>query len=297
MNNLYILPFDHRVSFTKLIGAEAGNLSAKQIEQVKFLKNVIYSGFVLSLTMGLPNDEAAILVDEEFGQDIIKTAKENHHLVCQCVEKSGQKEFDFEHGEEFAKYIENNRPDIVKALVRYNPADDQALNARQLKKLSTLAAWCRAHNYKFMLEVLVPATANQLLAVGNSQETYDETMRPSLMQQMIIEMSDGGVVPDVWKVEGLTQTEHYQNLMNLITQSNPDSKLIILGRKAEVAVVKQWLKAGASVKGVIGFAVGRTVFEESLEKVVANDITAAQAAQEIAERFYEFYKYFISFKA
>ncbi len=296
MNNLYILPFDHRVSFAKIIKAEETNLSDKQIEQIKFLKSVIYGGFVQALSMGMPVDESAILVDEEFGQDIINSAKANHHLVCMCVEKSGQKEFEFEHSAEFGKYIENNKPDIVKALVRYNPVDDQTINFRQLKKLSTLSAWCHSHNYKFMLEVLVPATPNQLLAVGNSVMTFDETLRPSLMQQMIIEMTDGGVVPDIWKMEGLTQSEHYQSLINLITQANPESRLIILGRKAPDEVVKQWLQAGAAVKGVIGFAIGRTVFEESLEKVVANDITAAQAGQEISEKFYEFYKYFLSFK-
>lgn len=296
MNNLYILPFDHRVSFTELIGADVKNITPKQVEQVKFLKNVIYGGFVLALGMGIPNNEAAILVDEEFGQDIIKSAELSQHQVCLCVEKSGQKEFEFEHGEDFGKYIELNKPAIVKALVRYNPADDQAMNQRQLKKLASLTTWCHEHSYKLMLEVLVPATPNQLLAVGNSIDTYDETLRPSLMEQMIIEMTDAGVVPDIWKIEGLTQPEHYQVLANLVINANPTSSIIILGRKAPVEKVKAWLKAGAGVKGVIGFAVGRTVFEEALQKVVDNSMTAAQAAQEIAERFYEFYKYFLTFK-
>ena len=37
------------------------------------------------------------------------------------VEKSGQDEFDFDYGDDFAKHIGTFDPTFVKVLVRYNP--------------------------------------------------------------------------------------------------------------------------------------------------------------------------------
>jgi 5-dehydro-2-deoxygluconokinase len=40
------------------------------------------------------------------------------------AEKSGQDEFDFEYGEDFAEHIEKMQPTFCKVLVRYNPAGE-----------------------------------------------------------------------------------------------------------------------------------------------------------------------------
>ena len=52
------------------------------------------------------------------------------------AEKSGQKEFDFEYGEQFARQIEAINPKFCKVLVRYNPEGDTALNRRQAARLT-----------------------------------------------------------------------------------------------------------------------------------------------------------------
>ena len=52
------------------------------------------------------------------------------------------------------------------------------------------------------------------------------------------------------------------------------------------------LKVGAQVPGVIGFAVGRTIFLDALMKFRGNEITRDQAAEMIAERFVHFYRVF-----
>ena len=49
--------------------------------------------------------------------------------------------------------------------------------------------------------------------------------------------------------------------------------------------VREWLKVGANVKGVIGFAVGRTVFWEPLKAFRENRMTRDQAAEKIAETY------------
>ena len=51
-----------------------------------------------------------MLVDEQFGSDIPKRAKEEGLVLSMPVEKSGQDEFDFQYGEDFGKHIAELRP-------------------------------------------------------------------------------------------------------------------------------------------------------------------------------------------
>ena len=55
------------------------------------------------------------------------------------MEKSGQDEFDFDYGDNFAQHIEEFDPNLVKVLVRYNPEADAAMNKRQLQRLKKLS--------------------------------------------------------------------------------------------------------------------------------------------------------------
>ena len=121
---LYILPFDHRGSFqTKLFGW-SGTLAPEQTAQIAASKQVIYDGFGTALRMRVPREKAGILVDEQFGSAILESARAQEYTTACPAEKSGQAEFDFEYGEDFAKHIEAMRPTFCKVLVRYNPEGD-----------------------------------------------------------------------------------------------------------------------------------------------------------------------------
>ena len=59
-------------------------------------KKIIYDGFKEAVENGVNKEMAAILVDEQYGSEILDDAKSNGYVhACPC-EKSGQKEFDFE---------------------------------------------------------------------------------------------------------------------------------------------------------------------------------------------------------
>jgi len=70
---------------------------------------------------GVPKEKAGILVDEQFGAAILRDASAEGYSTACPAEKSGQDEFDFEYGEDFAKHIEAFHPSFCKVLVRYNP--------------------------------------------------------------------------------------------------------------------------------------------------------------------------------
>ena len=128
---LYILPFDHRGTFlAKMLGWK-GPPTAEQTAEIAAMKQVIYDGFRAALAGGVPRDKAGILVDEQFGADVLRDATAQGYTTALTVEKSGQDEFDFEYGDDFAAHIEAFRPTFGKVLVRYNPEGDAALNDRQ----------------------------------------------------------------------------------------------------------------------------------------------------------------------
>jgi myo-inositol catabolism protein IolC len=96
-------------------------LTSEQSKKITDAKRVIYDGFKAALAAGVPKEKAGILVDEQFGSDILRDAAKAGFAIAYTVEKSGQEEFDFEYGEDFAQLIEAFSPAFAKVLVRYNP--------------------------------------------------------------------------------------------------------------------------------------------------------------------------------
>src|SRR5258708_29717994 len=125
---LYILPFDHRGSFQVKMFGWKGALTAEQTAEIAAAKQVIYDGFKAAVQDGVREEKAGILVDEQFGSAILRDAAANRYTTACAVEKSGQDEFDFQDGEEFAEHIEAFRPNFWKPLGRYHPAGGPALN-------------------------------------------------------------------------------------------------------------------------------------------------------------------------
>lgn len=292
-HQLFLLPFDHRASFIHGLLHEEAEPTAAEIETVKKLKRLIYQGFLQAVTLGVPKTAAGILVDETFGAEILLQAREAGFATCLPVEKSGQDEFQLEYGDDFAAHIERFNPTFVKALIRYNPEGDAALNERQAARLKRVTEFCHSHGYKFLLEVLVPARPEQLEAVHGDKVEYDKKVRPQLTVRLIQELQDAGVDPDVWKLEGFSAEADYRSITQQIKSGDRNNVgLIILGRDADEAQVDHWLMAGRPVPGVTGFAVGRTIFKEPLEQFLAGELSADQVSATIAQRFLHYSQVF-----
>src|SRR5947208_16819843 len=93
--SLYILAFDHRGWFQKKMLGISGTPTPEQRTQISDAKRVIFEGFEQAIEEGAPRGSAGLLVDEEFGGDIARTAKSSGYIFAMPVEKSGQDEFDF----------------------------------------------------------------------------------------------------------------------------------------------------------------------------------------------------------
>lgn len=268
--NLFILPFDHRASFAKMFGFT--NLTSEEKKYIIFVKQLIYEAFKNAITQTVPKDQAAILVDEEYGDEILKDAKASGLTTLLTTEKSGQEIFNFDYGEKFAEHIEKYRPTFAKALIRYK------LNA-DWSNLKVLSDYCHSHEYKFLLEMVMG------LNVPNAQD----------LLPAIIDLREKGIEPDVWKLEGMEAKNDYESVVAKIKEgARRNVGLVILGRGENKEKVEQWIRAGRDVKGVIGFAVGRTMFSQSLINYKNGKIDKEKAIEEISNNFQHLYKLFIN---
>lgn len=287
---LYILPFDHRASFLKNLFGWAEPLSETQTAEVVAAKRIIYDGFLSALATGVEPSSAGILVDEEFGAAILRDAAARGVATAASAEKSGQDEFEFEYGDDFARHIEAVQPTFCKVLVRYNPDGDRAMNGRQVAQLQRLSDYLAAENRsRFLFELLVPPSRAQLDKLKGDRKAYDLEQRPELMVRAIRELQDGGVEPDVWKIEGLDRRTDCEAIVAAARAGGRGHvSCIVLGRGADDRKVRAWLTTAADVPGFIGFAVGRTTFWDPLVAWRGNTATRAQAVAEIAARYREF---------
>ncbi len=287
---LLILAFDHRGSFLKgLFGIKDRRPTEEETSTIADYKMVIYEGFKLALERGVPKSLGGILVDEQFGAKILIDAAKHGITFALPCEKSGQDEFDFEYGHDFGKHIDKFNPSFAKVLVRYNPDDNKDMNMRQLQRLKQLGDYLKGKNRAYLFELLVPASASQLQAVGGDKSRYDNELRPALMIRAIKEIQDAGVHPDIWKIEGVDRFSDSAALAKQ-AQTVGHAGVITLGRGESKDKVKEWLAVGAKVPGIIGFAVGRTIFWDALSGLKTGKHDRKKAVEMIAANYSEFVK-------
>jgi myo-inositol catabolism protein IolC len=282
---LFILAFDHRGSFLKMAGIR-GELTEEGAARVRDAKAVIFEGFRRAVQAGVPREAAGVLVDEQFGAEVARQARAEGYVLAMPVERSGQDEFDFEYGDAFGEHVEAFDPTFAKVLVRYNPAGDAALNRRQVERLRRLSDWLHTRGRKFLFELLVPPTPEQLRRVDGDEARYDREVRPDLMVRAIVELQEAGVEPDVWKIEGLDRREDCVRVSEQVRAGGRDRvACVVLGRGADEQAVVRWLEAAAGVVGYVGFAIGRTIWWDGVRAYLEGQASRDAAAEAIKTNY------------
>lgn len=287
--DLYILAFDHRGSFQKKMFGIPGEPTQEETDTIIDAKRLIFEGFVKALEEGAPKGAAGILVDEQFGANVAKEAKEKGLVLAMPVEKSGQNEFDFQNGDDFGKHIEEFDPAFNKVLVRYNPDGDQEMNKRQSERLKRLGDWLHDNDRKYLFELLVPAEDDQLASVDGDEGRFDRELRPGLMLRAIEEIQAAGIEPDIWKIEGLDKREDCETIAAATRKDGRDEVVcVVLGRGANDEAVDHWLRMGAGVPGYVGLAIGRSIWWDALKGYLDGSIERADAASQISANYRRF---------
>jgi myo-inositol catabolism protein IolC len=288
---LYILAFDHRGSFQKKMFGIEGDPTDEQTKTIADAKHLIFEGMEEAVRRGVEAEATGVLVDEQFGGDIPRDTKKSGLKLAMPVEKSGQNEFDFEYGADFGAHIEKFDPDFSKVLVRYNSDDpDEEMNQRQLGRLKELSDWLHEHDRKFLFELLVPATEDQLSSVDGDTDRYDTELRPELMRRAIEDIQNAGIEVDIWKIEGVDERSDAEMLAEQ-TRTGPGREgvvCVLLGRGASTDKVEHWLRQAAPVEGFIGFAIGRSIWWDALKAFLDQGEDREKAAHTVADNYLHF---------
>jgi myo-inositol catabolism protein IolC len=288
---LYILAFDHRGSFQKKFFGIEGEPDPEQTAMIADAKHLIFEGMLRAVGAEADASVTGVLVDEQFGSTVPQEAREKGLKLAMPAERSGQSMFDFQYGDDFGAHIERFDPDFTKVLVRYNPDGDAGANGEQLTKLKRLSDWLRAHERKFLFELLVPAEDRQLEAAGGDSDRYDAELRPELMRRAIAEIQNAGIEVDIWKIEGVDERSDCEMLVAQARSGGREGVVcVVLGRGADDAKVDHWLSVAAPVDGFVGFAIGRSIWWEPLKAYVDGKIDRATGAQKISENYLRFVK-------
>jgi myo-inositol catabolism protein IolC len=289
---LYILAFDHRGSFQKKMFGIEGEPTPEETKTITDAKRLVFEGMEKAVERGVDASAAGVLVDEQFGGDVPRLAREHGLTLAMPVEKSGQDTFDFQYGDAFGEHIETFDPQFSKVLVRYNPDGDAEANRTQLDKLKRLADWLHEHDRKFLFELLVPAEPAQLESVGGDTDRYDAELRPELMRQSIENIQNHGIEVDVWKIEGVDRQEDAQMLVDQTRrgEGREDVVSVLLGRGASDEKVDHWLQQAAPVEGMVGFAIGRSIWWDALRGFLDGTLDRETAAEQIADNYLRFIK-------
>ena len=191
---LYILPFDHRGSFqTRMFGWKR-SMTAEQTAEIAARQ----AGDLRRLQGGGRRRRA-----RGQGRHPRRRAVRRGHparcagesvLTTACpAEKSGQEEFDFEYGEDFAATSRRSTRPSARCWCATTPratVPERAAGGATEAPVR-LPARQRGRS-RFMFELLVPPEKAQLDTLDGDKKAYDLELRPRLMVEAIGELQDGG---------------------------------------------------------------------------------------------------------
>lgn len=281
MSELLILAVDQRPWLTKALYGHTGEASPDQRAAITRGKHMVLDGLLTAVSGG-NGDGAAILVDATLGPGVAERARAHGLTLSMPIERAGLDVYE-DDPDDVPAYLSHHRPDLPKVLVRYNPEGDPDANAAQRRRLAATANAVRDAGSRFLFELLVPPTPEQLGAVGGAV-AYAADVRPGLTTRAMEELSAAFPV-DVWKLEHLGAEEHYRAAAGIA--AGHGAECVVLGAGAPVDEVDGWL-ARAATAGFTGFAIGRSIWWDAMRDLLNGSMDHGTAAAAVAERYNRF---------
>jgi len=227
-------------------------------------------------------------VDELYGSGVIRSAKDQGVILAIPVEESGQSWFTLQWGDAWLDHVQRVAPDYAKVLVRDNPDLPVDKRRTQLHDLAQVSSGLREVNVPLLYELLVPATPTQLAAANESVDQFDRDVRPELVRQVIADNQAAGVEPRLWKVEGFETVDAARVVADQARADGRTADLIVLGRDAPAQRLDHWLSVAAQVDAFVGFAIGRSIWEDVVTEWFAGHVDGDTAVAQISEAYLGF---------
>ncbi|WBB76017.1 DUF2090 domain-containing protein [Micromonospora sp. WMMD1128] len=279
--SLLILAVDQRPWLTQALYGHTRTALPAERAAVTDGKHMVLDGLLAALDAE-PRlaEHAGILVDEQLGAGVPERARAHHVTLSMPVERGGRELYETE-PDDLPGFLAHFRPELPKVLVRYQVEGSAADNREQRSRLAKVAQAVRDAGGRFLFELLVPPTAEQRAV---PTEVFETEVRPALIHRAMTEIAEE-VPVDVWKLEHLGAPEHYRTAAALAAQAG--GECILLGANAPRPTLDRWLTDAAD-NGFTGFAIGRSIWWESLRGLLAGELTRPEAVAAVAANYRHF---------
>ena len=269
LRTVYMLAGDHRWQWEEW--CDANGVARQRIPEVKEL---IVDAF-LAARVQSPQvaTDGALLLDTQYGAAAIARAIRAGVTIGSPAERAGSFPFEWP-AADFSSRLPGA---FAKVLVKDRPDYDPAIRAGQRDKLLELQRWCRSHRRQLLIEVLVPRQ-------DEAGEDFEERGRPLAIASAIRDAYAAGIEPEFWKIEGTTSADGARIVDTAIAE-RPHSRLIILGKNADPALIGRWFASAAACPTAAGFAIGRSVFWKPCVAFLQGTATAEQAVAAMIETY------------
>ena len=249
---LQVLAFDHRTQFED--SCKQHNQPTSRITE---FKSLVFEGFKKVATER-PDLPLALLVDPQYGADILQDSAYASYSVGAPIEQAGSYPVEWLCGEELHEHL-LSRPSewFIKVLWHYHTDLPAAEKERQLIQLKRLEEICQLLDRRLMLELILPAHLSQ-----------DGTA----MAAAIDEVYEAQITPFWWKIMALDTKMEWQHVTAALDRHDSEAGIIVLGKNAPLETFPAWFKTLRSTPHTCGFAIGRSIFWKPWESFVSGSM-------------------------
>ena len=261
-STMRVFAFDHRVQL-------------EQMEGYTLEKGGAFKRLCLNVALRVQAGRTGygVLCDGRIGRAALHAASGTGLWIGRPCEWPGSRPLALEPslGLDCGELEEWAREQVVKVLCFCHPDDTPELRARQEETVKRLFAAARRNGLDFLLE-LIPSKVGPV----------DEATTATLIHQFYA----AGVFPDWWKLEPLTTSAAWQQVIAAIETHDLYTRgIVVLGLDAPEAELAASFKVAAAHDLVRGFAVGRTIFGDAARAWMKGEATDEVATATMAERY------------
>ena len=286
--DIFMLALDHRTSLARdLFGTSA--LSSAQASQLGNVKALIAASAIDALLQTRPRGEISVLVDPEYGLGAAEMAREARIPVALALEKSGLRELSLLESGLLDSAIDRvGEVRWGKILVRWNPRDAEDRKAKNLSALEEARAFCVSKGIEFLLELIVPPTADDLCQAGGSKDWFNRHLLCYRIPEAVQELTRRIGPPNLWKVQGLVSPAACQAVAEAATNAGVTPPILVLGAASDAAQIGRWFRSSGSATAYRGFAIGRSIWNKPISDWLDGAENRNQTKKLITSRFLQY---------
>jgi 5-dehydro-2-deoxygluconokinase len=292
---LLILAADHRDSLERGMYGLTAPPTPAQAARISADKLLVYQA-LLDAAPRLPAEiQPGVLIDEQYGASVAELAAQSGGAVSLCMplENSGEEWFDFAYGDDWRRHAGFFAAEHAKVLVRDNPGLDPALREQQAGRLAQVSTWAATAGRSLILEIVVPATGADKDATEGDMDRYDDELRPGHTLRVMEYLQDHGVEPAIWQIEGLVRHDDAVTVAAMAQRRGRRARCIAGGTYAPKDKLEHRLQVAAPIPGWTGFAIGRSIWWDSLHAHLHHHCTAGQARRRITAVYEDYALYYL----